>query len=385
MPSDTQLEALFPGSPLHAGSVTNWADASDEFSPTLGALSFDVRKARGGLVPVDAFTLDEPSLTVQVTGLPQMCTEDELGWFFGEQRLDVVGIELGRGSGISSKAELTFADKSSYEAALKLSGTAYKARKLTIVPYKTTSTGSSVTDAIMAAYSKRGGGMAGPPPAPAPARGKARGKGGKAEEPPKGKDKGKGKGKEEKGKGKDKKEEGKGKKKEKEKEKPKEPPKPAKLDKVEDPAQWRPVPNERPKLKLAPRTKPLEEVGTQITTVGLGAAAPAKVDPFGGAKPITTTPTSAPVRTMSAPEPDKPREEEKRDPPSPVSTPGGRGQDQSPDWRSARGKASKKGKKKETEMVWRVADPQGSPTGASQTEETPSSRGRGRGKGRRKG
>jgi hypothetical protein len=410
---------LVPGSP--AGGM-RWADHTEEHSPTLNALTEEAAKMRAamgkkqGRGKLDDFSLDAPTgppYFLDLSGLSGGVTEDQLGWFFGDKKVDVTRIEILRTKGGQSTgmACMEVGDEWSYKTALGLSNSKFKDRTLKVTAsskgkaqfssrggarggssskYDDGKYGNGSWDSG-AASSGKGKGRAGRFGAPAWDGG---GKGGKGSYESAGSGK---KGKDAKGKGA--KEEppakGKGGKKEEPKKK-KEEPKPVKKEEPKAVKKEEPkvveekdtrfakasgdIPKERPKLTLLPRTRPMDAPPPESMKP--------KFDPFGGAKPrdetqftkdvgeqrVADTPAPAP----SPPAGEKAEERGKGPDSSPKGTPPQSSPSSTASFRGGGGKRGGKGKSpKSGEYVWRVAGTESSAD--AKEEDTPGQRGRGRG------
>merc|ERR1719482_360816 len=343
------------------------------------------KKKPGGRL--EDFALDAPTAPyfLDLSGLTNTVTEDQLGWWFSDKKVDVTRIEILRTKGGQSTgmACMEVGDEWSYKTALGLSNSKFKDRTLKV----------TASSKGKAQFTSRGGGRGGSSSAKyedgkygngswesgGSGKGKGRagrfgvpawdggGKGGKGSsyEPAAGSKKGKdakGKGAKEeppaKGKG-GKKEEPK-KKKEEPKPVKKEEPKPVKKEepKVEEkdsralPTANGPIPKERPKLNLLPRTRPMDAPPPESMKP--------KFDPFGGAKPrdetaaqqgafketgekrVADSPAPAPL-SSPAPE-EKPEGPGKGPDSSPKSTPPMGSPSSTASWRGGGGKRGGKGK-----------------------------------------
>lgn len=385
-------DLLKEGSP-EGGS--RWADQVEELSPTLNALSAEM--ARTYLKA----SVDKPAggnYFLDVSGLPGVASEDNLGWFFGEKGVDVIRIDITMKNGSNTgMALLEVADEDSYYAALKLDKSTFKGRPLKIQASSKKAAPSKKSDKDKGkkgdgkgdgkkskgggASSGGGGGSGGgfelrrAEEIPQRVTASSKGKKGKEE---KGKGEGKGKGRKEEGKGKA-------------------------TEKVVDGITFSEGPAARPRLVLLPRSKPKEDEtqpsekpavyenetpAPKPKTDPFGGAKPRedKIDPFGGAKPREDKPSrdsdrfaelkkdeTKPSKSEEKKEEWEPKKESPRSSPaaSPASSTWSRGSSKS----RGKGKAAPK----KEEYVWRVAGSE--PAAERETkEEYSSSRGRGRGK-----
>merc|ERR1719281_304127 len=133
---------LVPDSPAGGGGgPMRWADHTEEHSPTLNALTEEAARMRAAMGKKQKNNLDNFALDggagpyfLDVSGLSGQVSEDQLGWYFSDKKVDVTRIEILRTKGGQSTgmACMEVGDEWSYKTALGLSNSKFKDRTLKV-------------------------------------------------------------------------------------------------------------------------------------------------------------------------------------------------------------------------------------------------------------